>query len=252
MRLCGIDIESTGLSTIDDQITEIAWIIKDAGDPKPLAMKTHFVLPPGGEFTEGYLTPQIQRLTKITKKHVLCGKDLQEVLADLALDLEGFHVDCIVAHNGEMFDRPFIRAKAKALGLSSMDEALVKLENRLWVDTSVDCVYPEDCRYTNLVFVAAYFGFLNPFSHSALFDVATMLKVLDQFELGPVVERAKSPWAVVKACVPYNDRQLAKNRRYSWETLGEKSYPKTWVKKIKELDLAKEQAEAGFEVVRIA
>jgi hypothetical protein len=43
--------------------------------------------------------------------------------------------------------------------------------------------------------------------------------------------------------VKYDQRELAKERKYSWD--GEK---KIWVKQIKELDLAKEK-EASFPVL---
>jgi hypothetical protein len=79
----------------------------------------------------------------------------------------------------------------------------------------------------------------------------TMLKVLDKYPIELVTERAKSPWCFVSADIGYANRQLAKDRRYGWETAGGKTFAKTWVKKIKEMDLAKEKAEAPFAVHRL-
>ncbi len=248
VRVCGIDIETTGLDHVNDHVTEIAWVIKDVGDPKPLVARTEFILPPEGAFDSAeYLKPSIQQLTKIQMRHLLTGRKFAEVLRDMALDFAKHACDFVAAHNGENFDKPFLRAKAKQLG--AMDYFLLQAP---WLDTSVDCVYPEDCRYTNLMYVAAYFGFINPFPHSALFDVMTMLKVLENFDIEKVAERARHPWVVVKAQVDYDRRELAKARRYYWETFGAEKYPKQWVKKIKECDLEKERTDAPFEVVKIA
>jgi DNA polymerase III subunit epsilon len=248
-RVCGIDIETTGLDHANDHVTEIAWVIKDIGDPKPLEVQSHFVLPPDGMLDSSeYLKPNIQQLTKIKMTHLQNGKSLEDIFRWLSDALHTHDVDFVVAHNGENFDKPFLQAKAQDFS----PEQVTKVFTRPWLDTSVDCVYPEDCRYTNLMYVAAYFGFINPFPHSALFDVMTMLKVLEQFDVLKVSERAKHPWVVVKAQVDYDRRELAKARRYYWETFGAEKYPKQWVKKIKECDLEKERTEAPFEVVKIA
>ncbi len=244
MRIAGIDIETTGLDFRKDHVTEVAWIIKDVGDPKPMAMRTHFILPPEDFFG---LTPEIEQLTKIQMKHLKTGIGLRHVLAQFAEDLNYFAVDAICGHNGEGFDKPFLFGKAEAW---PDDASIQSIFSKQWVDSAVDCVYPSDCRYTNLMYVAAYFGILNFFPHSALFDVATMLRVLDQFDFGKVLERAKTPWVYVQAEVSFADKDKAKARRYVWEKHGDRVFPKTWIKRIKESELEKERAEAGFPVLR--
>ncbi len=251
MRVCGLDIETTGLDHSTDHVTEIAWVIKDTGDPKPLVTRSHFVLPPDGA-GDDYITPEIAKLTKISMAHVRSGLPLHDILLELADDMNHFCVQSLVAHNGEGFDKPFLQAKLGQMKTDLQVPLAWLFDEVQWLDTSVDCVYPDDCRYTNLLYVAAYFGILNPFPHAALFDVMTMLKVLEKFDVKAVAERAKIPWIFVKAAVSYDERQLAKERRYYWETFGAKSFPKTWVKRIKECDLEKETAEAPFKVVKIA
>ncbi len=251
-RILGIDIETTGLDPKVDHITEIAWVVKEVGDPKPLVMRTHFVLP-GEDFfkSQNYISPSIEMLTKIKMRHLLAGEYLETILNALFNDLLRYRVTHIVAHNGVNFDAPFITAKAKLIPSSNIKDFIEAFANQSWIDTATDLVYPEDCRHTNLMYVAAYFGFVNPFPHSALFDVATMLKVLDQFPFEQVAARARLPWVTLKAHVSFEDRDLAKKRRYSWEVLGGKSYKKTWVKRVKECDVEKEVEEAGFAVSRI-
>lgn len=248
-RVCGIDIETTGLDHVADHCTEIAWVIKDVGDPKPLVAKTSFVLPPEDLWNSpDYIKPFIAQLTKIQMRHLMAGRGFFDVISELEADLQKHNVDFIVAHNGENFDKPFLQNKAKQAVAAEMPTIF----GRQWLDTSVDCVYPEECRYTNLMYLAAFFGFLNPFPHSALFDVMTMLKVLDNFDVLQVAERAKIPWIVVQAMTSYEQRDLAKSRRYYWENIGNEKYPRQWVKKIKESDFDKEVAEAPFQVVKIA
>lgn len=242
MRLLCVDLETTGLSPETDHITEVAWALKEVGDPKPLDLQSHFILPPSDLFE---LNPTITQLTKIQMKHLKRGKPLEDVfrwLADAARE-----ADWIVGHNSENFDKPFLQEKSKGFDPSQRTSVFSKP----WLDTMSDCVYPEDCRHTNLMYVAAYFGFVSPFPHAALFDVMTTLRILDQFDLAQVIERAKSPWCYVSANVGYENRQLAKDRRYSWETAGSRTYPKTWIKRIKEMEFEKERAEAPFQVTKL-
>ena len=253
MRLCGIDIETTGLDHAADHVTEIAWVIKDPGDPKPLVMESRFILPPKEFWNSAeYIKPNIEQLTKIKMAHVMAGKEFLEVLGQLAADIQVYQVTHMVAHNGENFDKPFLQAKVALAGQSVEDQLGWLFKNIVWIDTAADAVYPADCRATNLLYLSAYYGFLNPFPHAALYDVASMLKILDYLDVAAVAERAKSPWCIVSADVGYDNRQLAKDRRYYWETFGSQTFPKTWVKKIKEMDLEKEKTEAPFKVHRIA
>lgn len=237
-RVLGLDIETTGLDHNQDHITEIAWVIKDVGDPKPLVIKSRFcAVPPGTVISD-----EIKSLTKITLEHLSHASPLETNVRHLCVDLDTYKVDYIVAHNGMNFDKPFLEAK---VGTTTL------LSKLLWLDTKEDCVYPPFCANTSLLYVAAYFGILNPFPHAALFDVMTMLKVLEQFDVEKVAARARHPWVVVQANVSYEARDLAKRRRYMWENIGTQSFPKKWVKKIKSCDLEREQSEAPFPVILV-
>lgn len=243
MRILGIDCETSGLSPKDDHLTEIAWVIKDHGDPKPLVMRSCFV-----ENTPAIkLSAEIQDLTKITPKHLELGIALEEILISLADDIILNEVDLIAAHNGEDFDKPFLLTKSKEIDKDPFPR-WSRVFDTQWVDTAFDIIYPPTCKYNNLMYVAAYHGFISPFPHAALFDVMTMLKVLDGYDITKVEARAKSPWVIVQALVSFDDRQQAKDRRYSWETIGDKTFPKKWVRKTKELDLGQEVEKAPFKI----
>jgi hypothetical protein len=76
-----------------------------------------------------------------------------------------------------------------------------------------------------------------------------MLKVLDQQpDIHAVIARAMSPWVVARALVSFEEKDLAKARRYMWENIGTEKYPKQWGKKIKQMDFASEVLEAPFKI----
>jgi DNA polymerase-3 subunit epsilon len=241
VRICGIDLETTGLDLQKDFITEIAWIIKDVGDSKNLVQHSSLVITP-----LLFIPDEITLLTKITKLHLdAAGRELKLVLNDLFDDLENFKVDYIVAHNGENFDKPMLFANAQRVG---WDPARLSVP---WLDTRNDIVFPPAWTSRRLSHLAAELGFLNPFPHSALFDVATMLKVLEHFNIDDVIRRSQEPWVVLRALTNYDEREKAKQRRFSWERCGDKTYPKCWVKRVKASDVPSEKAEADFEITII-
>lgn len=241
MRLCGIDLETTGLDFDKDHITEIAWIIKDFKDPKALVQRSSLIYP---KFDA--VSAEITELTKITHRHLVRGgSSFESVVADLEYDLTELEVDYIVAHFGNNFDRPMLLSCMKRNGVEA-----VKISTMPWLDTKADISYPKGWS-TSLRYVAAELGFLNPFPHSALFDVATMLRVLEHYDINEVIARSKEPTLVIRALTKYDDRELAKKARFRWESLGDKTYPKCWVKRIKASELSKEKADVTFEIVII-
>src|SRR5208282_4762391 len=108
---------------------------------------------------------------------------------------------------------------------------------------------------TRLTYMAADHAFLNPFPHRAMFDVMTMLKILDNYDIGKVMELAKSPTVTVKAIVSFDQKDLARNRGYhaQYETNrdGSRGKFKHWSMSVKaiKLDQVREAAKAaGFDV----
>lgn len=73
------------------------------------------------------------------------------------------------------------------------------------------------------------------------------------YDFTKVVEMSKIPWITVRALVDYENRELAKAQRFSWEKIGDKTYPKMWVKKIKQNTLEREveKTEGKFKIVQI-
>lgn len=234
-RLLAIDIETTGLDWTKDKILEIGWVIKDWQMPKHLGTGSYFVKEDGQDvFT---VTKEITKLTGVTEAvWKAYAHDLTFVAGRIGEDIRRFGVDYIVAHNGGDFDRPFLTEVFKRGAVDG-----VALFNLPWLDTRSDIQYPESFGNRSLINVAAHLGFINPFPHSALFDAATCLKVIDHYELPDIIERAASQWVFIEAIVTFDHRQKAKSAKYSWEKIGDKyNFPKKWVKRVKEIDLEAE------------
>lgn len=231
--LCGIDVETTGLSFEDDEITEIGWVIKEHGAKRHLNLGSTYV---GGSVP---LSENITQLTKIENRHRQHAVGVEAALMGLDIVCTTYNVEYMVAHNGTFFDRPMLKAK----GLSQ------KVLDLPWIDTKSDIEYSSDFASTGLTYVAATLGFVNPFPHAALFDVATMLKVLDHYDIEPIIARSKSPLLVCEAGVSFKTKDLAKKRSFRWQDLGDKHYTKSWVKLIRECDLEQEREAAEFDIV---
>lgn len=240
MIICGIDLETTGLSPDKDHIIEMAYVIKGWCDPKPIAVGHSY-------FTTSIpLTKEIQELTRIDDKLLsLAGRDISVGLSALAHDCDKYGVAFMLGHNGRAFDKLFLQKVVAEIGGG---EALDRYLNIPWLDSKEDIIYPGTVKTTRLTYLAAEHGFLNPFPHSALFDVMTMLNVAERYPFDQMVERSKMPTLIVRALVSFDDKQLAKDRSYYWEKWADKSFPKMWVKGIKEGDFDREVKECVFPI----
>lgn len=243
MKLFGLDFESTGLDTSTARVTEIGYALWENG---PMLTGNAFLLDDG-------IRKELENPETLAMIKKVCGLT-PEILEEYGLDAKGcferletivskYQPDFIVAHNGENYDKPLLYAELDRHGI-----AAPVLRSLPWLDTRYDIpfsVQPDSLRLNHLALDA---GFINPFPHRALFDVLTMLKVLSNYDIQEVINFSRVPWVVVRALVSYDQRQLAKDARYSWEQIGNDKYPKCWVKKIKENKVEEEKANGKFQV----
>lgn len=234
--VCGLDLETTGLDLKEDQIVELAWVITPVGHLRPLVARSEIMRWP-------HLREIPERVSKIngltTETVNLHGKCATAVVAEFLSDLVKYECKTLVAHNGENFDRPMLSR------VCPIPDGIH------WIDSRADVPYPEDFTSRRLGHLAAEYGFVNPFPHTALSDVFTMLRILFQHDFPTVLARSKEPWVTLRAVVSFDDRQKAKDLRYSWEKAGEQTYPKCWVKRVKAGDVEREKqaaADAGVQI----
>lgn len=252
MRLLGFDAESTGLDTSTDRITEIGLCLWEVETKRPL-VALGFFLQDEELLKKARIPETAQMMDRV------CGitPDLLEEFGTTAKEnfvwldrfVQKHKPDYLVAHNAEGFDKPLLYSELKRHGLS--ESALYKIP---FIDTRTDIPFASEPDSRKLKHLAADHGFVSPWAHRALFDVMTMLRILSNYDIKDVLEYQKIPFVTTRAIVSYDQRQLAKDMRFSWEKIGDKTFPKAWVKRIKLNLLVQEQKQAqgkGFEIVVI-
>lgn len=237
MRFLGLDLETTGIDFNTCEILEVGVVLQDTPllTSKPLIQLSDLCL------ISGKISEEIYKLTKIDDNMVSeFGKPVAQIIANVEEICRRYQPDYIVAHNGEIFDKPWIFHHAKENGVD-----ITRLQSIPWIDTAADI--PEDKFGTRkLTYMAAECGFLNPGAHSALDDVKTMMRVLGHCDIDYIVKRAAEPWVVVRAFTDYPQRELAKAAKFSWQECGGKTYDKQWVKRMKKSDFDAFQKTAPF------
>jgi DNA polymerase-3 subunit epsilon len=242
MRLLGLDFEATDKTPDTARITEMGVVLWETDGNRPLVTVGTFLY---DKQTYGPLSEEVKRITGITDEMLeefgtLPGPNLQW----LDSFCKGHRVDYIVAHNGGNFDRPLLYAELDRLAL-----ACPQLRTLPWLDTLSDIPFASEPDSRKLKYLAGDHGFLNPFAHRAVFDVLTMMKVLSHYDIQKVIEYSKIPVLTIRAVVSFDQKELAKERKYRWENLGDRKYPKCWVKEIRENKLEEEIANSPFKVV---
>lgn len=234
--LCGLDFETTGVDPNTCLPIEVAIAIRAPNAKRCLHMQSDLIFDPI-EWDTPVVSPENQAIHGISNEDLQRhGRLPENVFEEVHARLTGAGVKWVVAHNGNGFDKVIARRFYPPLA-----------QDFVWVDSRTDVPYPDGWS-RRLGHLALEHEFLNPFPHNALPDVLTMLKVVSHYNWDEIVERAKSPSLVVMACVSFEDKDKAKAQRYFWEKYDDEFFPKRWIKKIKECDLAREIQVCDFTV----
>jgi DNA polymerase-3 subunit epsilon len=230
MLIIGIDTETTGLSPVDDRITEIGAVAWDTDHATPVAFFHKFIK------QEKPLPDFIKELTglndEILEKYGVHETDAVRWLHEFIGNSE-----YLVAQNA-----PFDKGMLDAAYLRSG----VFIPDKQWIDTAKDIPYPPRIKTKSLISVAAEHGFLNPFPHRAVTDVLTMLTVMSKYDINTIVANACEPKVLLWAKTTYKEKDLAKASGFYWN--GER---RMWFKSIMLKDLIEESEKCriqGFEV----
>lgn len=252
MRLLGLDEETTGLLTSEDRVVELGICLWEVEQKRPIVTVGMFLK--DDDIMARARRPDVQemmkRITGITPEMLEeFGTDAKKNLEWLVEFALKHKIDYIVAHNGENFDKPMLFAELDRHGILAPEFRAIP-----WIDTKSDIPFVTEPDSRRLNHLAADHGFINPFAHRAIFDVLTMLRILANYDIAKVIEYQKIPFHTMRAVVSFDDKQLAKDLRYSWEKIGTQTYPKMWVKKVKQNLVEKEIEDAkkkGFVAVVI-
>lgn len=233
MLLLGIDFETTYSTPVNPMLArpiEVGAVLWDVKRKKPLKMYSELIYHPDHPESP----KELVSLTGIDDEMRQLYGDIPAVVMTELNKLVKM-ADYVVAHNGNEFDKVVYQEECERLSLQPVD--------RPWIDTKTDIPFRDGVRTTKLTYLCAEHGFANPFQHRALFDVLSMLHLLNMYNIKEVVELSKQPNVRVIASVSYQDKDLAKERGYHWD--GEN---KRWTKILKEQKAQEEKSQAPFPV----
>jgi DNA polymerase-3 subunit epsilon len=237
--IAAVDVETTGLDLEKDVPLELAYVICDTLDYRPLKAVSKII----HHQNPLRIAQEIFDLTGLSVNALEnYGADARAVGQEFMEDLAKYKVSYIIAHNGETFDKPMMKKLHR------------DVDTLPWIDTRHDIEYPASFVSRRLIHLAAEHGFVNPFPHQALTDVLTMLRILAQYNFEEIARVSLAPWVYLRAMVSYDDRDKAKKHRYQWEKVRDKTFGKTWVKAVKEIYVDREISAGladGFTVTRI-
>lgn len=226
MIVLGLDVETTGLSSEKDDIIEIGAVLWDTDRGIPLLIKNY------GVRTTNPISSFITDLTGITQEDNALYNTEDSVIA-LELELFIKHADYLVAHNHQ-FDKRFLTAWIKKQG-SLYDQSM--FDSKPWIDTQTDLPTEAYGKSKALPYLAADNGFVNPFAHRAVFDVLTMLTVLQKHIHNLDLAKEK---VYLEAVVSIEEKDKAKKEGFRWNPDR-----KVWWK----IDVKKKQYSYDFKVI---
>jgi len=187
------------------------------------------------------ISEEITKITGITNEQIEeFARPEEYVFADLIRLISKSQY--VMAHFGNDFDRKFYDAALVRIGAVD-DDAPPEVH---WLDSAIDIKYRDNIKTRNLKHLAAEHNFLSGFSHRAVFDVLTMLRVASNYDLAAIVARSNEPTLCVEAIVSFQEKDKAKERGYRWFA-GSQTARKCWWKQFKISDYEIEKETCGFD-----
>ncbi|MFT5298074.1 MAG: DNA polymerase-3 subunit epsilon [Colwellia sp.] len=222
MYVLGVDVETTGLSSESDKIIEIGAVVWDTEVDKPIAILSHLININKSTSDVIRLSNKIIQLTDITDIDLdIFGVEEQQALTELLTLVD--KCDYIVAHNGNKFDKPFIDNALKTHGL---------VIDKPWIDSLYDVPYNESIKSKKLTELAIHHDCPNDYSHRAVFDVLTMLRVCSYYDWQEIIDLQKIPVITIVANISDKESEEAKSAGFYFDRNTSQ-----WKKKIKEIQL---------------
>lgn len=226
------DVETSGLDTKKDEIWEIAWVITDI-KLTILHVESHLLT------IKTPLSKEVQDLCKMDNESIdTFGKDPKSIFAKFVKDYYWYKVTYIAGHNIKKYDNLILQSNMERYGFKELEEFF---KNAMYIDTMNDLPYEYPTK--KLSYLAAEHGFLNPFAHRALFDVATTVRILQGYDMEKVLEIAESPDVEIRAMVSFENKDKASKRGFRWDPER-----KIWFKQTKQIYVEKESNHMDFAV----
>ena len=229
MNVLGFDIETTGLNKHTDNVIELAFVLWNVEEKKPITINSFLLY-------EKAIPKKIEQLTGITQ-FMLDNFSVSKTTAAATFHKNALHADAYIAHNGINFDMPFMQRLFRVEGMQWKDMPII--------DTRTDLPFPQEVSSRKMQDIAAVHGVINPFEHRALTDTLVMLKILSQYNVPEIMETITvSPFVTITA------NKYPGDGFWSWKE--EKCYRrmarKTFADKEVEI-LRKKKPDIKFEIV---
>lgn len=241
MIVLAVDTETTGIDTNTANILEIAAVRYQVED----CVWTHIDQYHAYVFQENYLPlpEDALKVNGLTEK-LLREKGISFADAFLGFNTFAHGSEYVIAHN-EPYDKGVLKSQMVRHNLAGT------LFNHKWICSlnDVEEFVGRKCR--KLSHLAVDFGLTVDGSklHGAIFDVLLLGELATKLRLNPTKmwEYRNEPTLILATPTtpPWEDngkdKDAAKAAGYGWERVGDKTYPKQWVKGIKKskLDLEK-------------
>lgn len=243
--ILGLDFETTGKDTSKDEVIEIGAVLWDCTKGTPVKILSE-LLWYENIWQEATATKEkIEQITGISYEHLKrYGIHPTEGLTKLSEVMRIPDLMAVVAHNGNEFDKPLLLNVAKKWD--------IEIPEVKWIDTMIDVPYDLRIQTRKLSYLAADHGFVNPFAHRAIFDVLTMLKLLQQYDIEWVFKLSQEPSVtlIANTVPPWEDggasNEEAKSRGYRFQ-----SETKRWIKLVKESQVQAEKSSVPFSLREI-
>jgi DNA polymerase III epsilon subunit-like protein len=237
-RLLGLDLETANRKTTGgNRVLEIGMVLWDVQNKTPIVLENYLIKP----YNAVEIDPESMKFHKLTDEILLeFGFDI--TVACEALKRLWTKADAIVTHNGTNFDYPILDEMLMASNVNMGEVPNVSL-----IDTMTDLPYPSTMTTSKLIYLAAEYGFLNPFNHRAVFDILSMLHIVSKFDINDILKHMNEDTVSVQALVSYADRALAKDARFKWN--GDL---KIWSKdlKLSQFEAEKDSWEFKWEILK--
>lgn len=234
-----------GLNLSKDRVTEIGAVLWDFKKNVPLQIMSELI----DEHDRLKISPEVQELTGIDDEMLQQWGLKKEHTIIFLKNLASFmkNADFIMAHNGDNYDYPMLKALFKRFDL--------EMPEKIWIDTARDIEFPRTIHLRNMASLEHAHGFINPFPHRALTDVLSMCKIASQYPFQRIAQLASSPRVTIIAKLrapnwkdpdEVDEFNRIKNKvakaRFKWDPSS-----KTWSKEVHKILIDEDKINFEFD-----